>query len=99
MAAIVPLKTSDRTIPCWIPLHHGVTNRVCGDSRDRMLASTRRERSEWLRRCQDEHTTVAIATQATFGYVQNTVQRALTPEQPLLLHSRNDEDPNGPRPC
>ena len=36
------------------------------------------DRSEWLRRWQDHHTTVAIETQATFGYVQNTVIEALT---------------------
>lgn len=30
-------------------------------------------REEWRHRWQDQHTTVAIETQATFGYVQNTV--------------------------
>ena len=32
----------------------------------------------WLRRWHRDHTQVAIDTQATFGYVQNTVVRALT---------------------
>ncbi len=33
----------------------------------------------WLDRWHNHHTTVAIDTQATFGYVQNTVVRNLTP--------------------
>mgnify|MGYP000910450409 CR=1 FL=1 len=36
----------------------------------------------WLHRWHVDHTPVAIETQATFGYVQNTVVRALTPEAP-----------------
>jgi hypothetical protein len=36
-------------------------------------------RAEWLHNWQDRHTTVAIETQATFGYVQNTVVAAVTP--------------------
>ncbi len=36
------------------------------------------EREEWLRRWLVDHTPVAIATQATFGYVQNIVTRELT---------------------
>jgi hypothetical protein len=40
------------------------------------------ERGEWLRVWQEQHTTVAIETQATFGYVQNTVVRPLTAGQP-----------------
>ncbi|AHH16029.1 hypothetical protein NONO_c12220 [Nocardia nova SH22a] len=36
-------------------------------------------REEWLRNWHDRHTTVAIETQATFGYVQNTVVAAVTP--------------------
>lgn len=35
-------------------------------------------RSDWL----DRHTTVAIETQGTFGYVQNPVVRAVTPDAP-----------------
>ncbi|WP_280385221.1 EthD domain-containing protein [Nocardia wallacei] len=37
------------------------------------------ERADWLRYWHDKHTAVAIETQATFGYVQNTVVAALTP--------------------
>lgn len=36
-------------------------------------------REQWLHNWQDRHTTVAIDTQATFGYVQNTVVAAVTP--------------------
>ncbi|WP_067813817.1 EthD domain-containing protein [Nocardia inohanensis] len=36
-------------------------------------------REEWLHRWHDLHTTVAIETQDTFGYVQNTVREAITP--------------------
>ena len=36
----------------------------------------------WLTRWQRDHTPVAIATQATFGYVQNYVVRPLTPDAP-----------------
>jgi hypothetical protein len=35
-------------------------------------------RDEWLRRWLVDHTPIAIATQATFGYVQNIVTRELT---------------------
>lgn len=38
----------------------------------------------WLRRWHRDHTPVAIATQSTFGYVQNYVVRALTPDAPPL---------------
>ncbi|MFI6866522.1 hypothetical protein [Nocardia sp. NPDC050406] len=36
-------------------------------------------REEWLHRWHDLHTPVAIETQATFGYVQNTVVEPVTP--------------------
>ena len=36
------------------------------------------EREQWLRHWQDVHTTVAIETQSTFGYVQNAVVEAIT---------------------
>lgn len=42
------------------------------------------DESTWLRRWHIDHTPVAIATQSTFGYVQNTVVRALTPDAPPL---------------
>jgi hypothetical protein len=38
----------------------------------------------WLARWHLDHTPVAIATQATFGYVQNTVVRPLTPAAPRI---------------
>ena len=38
----------------------------------------------WLRRWHHDHTPVAIATQSTFGYVQNFVVRPLTAGAPLL---------------
>ncbi len=38
----------------------------------------------WLHRWQIDHTPVAIATQATFGYVQNAVVRALTADAPVI---------------
>jgi hypothetical protein len=40
------------------------------------------DRTEWLRRWLDEHTAVAIATQATFAYLQHVVVRHLTPGAP-----------------
>lgn len=38
----------------------------------------------WLTRWHVDHTPVAIETQSTFGYTQNTVVRALTPNAPDL---------------
>ena len=38
----------------------------------------------WLTRWHRDHTRVAIDTQSTFGYVQNYVVRALTPDAPEL---------------
>ncbi|MCV7226309.1 EthD domain-containing protein [Mycolicibacterium komossense] len=38
----------------------------------------------WRRRWQLDHTSVAIDTQATFGYIQNAVVRPLTPQAPTL---------------
>ena len=38
----------------------------------------------WLHRWHVDHTPVAIETQATFGYTQNTVVRALTPDAPTI---------------
>ncbi len=42
------------------------------------------DRETWLARWQLDHTTVAIETQATFGYTQNVVWRALTPGSPTI---------------
>jgi len=41
-------------------------------------------REEWLARWLGPHTQVAIATQATFGYLQNVVLAALTPDAPRV---------------
>ncbi len=42
------------------------------------------DRASWLDRWQLDHTPVAIETQSTFGYTQNWVVRALTPEAPHI---------------
>jgi hypothetical protein len=42
------------------------------------------EYASWLQRWQHDHTPVAIETQSTFGYTQNAVVRALTPDAPQL---------------
>ena len=42
------------------------------------------DEAEWLARWLGDHTPVAIATQSTFGYVQNYVVRALTSDAPPL---------------
>ncbi|GAA4290425.1 EthD domain-containing protein [Mycobacterium paraffinicum] len=40
------------------------------------------DQESWLTRWQRNHTSVAIETQATFGYTQNWVVRTLTPDAP-----------------
>lgn len=42
------------------------------------------DEATWLTRWQRDHTSVAIETQSTFGYVQNYVVRALTAGAPAL---------------
>jgi len=42
------------------------------------------DQATWLTRWQRDHTPVAIDTQSTFGYVQNYVVRALTPDAPPI---------------
>lgn len=42
------------------------------------------DEATWLARWHLDHTPVALATQATFGYVQNTVVRALTADAPAV---------------
>ncbi len=39
---------------------------------------------EWLHRWRVDHTPIAIETQATFGYVQNLVLDAVTPDAPYV---------------
>jgi hypothetical protein len=41
-------------------------------------------REEWLHRWLVDHTPVAMATQATFGYVQNVVTGPVTPDAPRV---------------
>lgn len=45
---------------------------------------TELDQATWLHRWQVDHTAVAIATQGTFGYTQNVVVRALTPDAPAI---------------
>jgi hypothetical protein len=42
------------------------------------------DETTWLARWHIDHTPVAIETQATFGYTQNAVVRALTPGAPVI---------------
>ncbi len=42
------------------------------------------DHASWLQRWQRDHTPVAIETQSTFGYTQNAIVRALTPDAPQL---------------
>ncbi|WP_421845580.1 hypothetical protein [Mycobacterium sp.] len=42
------------------------------------------DQATWLNRWQHDHTPVAIETQATFGYTQNWVVRALTADAPRI---------------
>ncbi|MGA5545128.1 EthD domain-containing protein [Mycobacterium sp. NPDC051198] len=42
------------------------------------------DQATWLHRWHNNHTQVAIDTQATFGYTQNVVVRALTPDAPQI---------------
>jgi hypothetical protein len=45
---------------------------------------TELDEDTWLDRWHHDHTPVAIETQSTFGYVQNAVVRALTPDAPMI---------------
>ena len=49
------------------------------------------DRNEWLHRWLVDHTPIAIATQATFGYVQNIVTRTLTDEPPRVVDALVEE--------
>jgi EthD domain len=42
------------------------------------------DEATWRTRWHIDHTPVAIATQSTFGYTQNAVVRALSPEAPVI---------------
>ncbi len=41
-------------------------------------------REEWLHRWLEHHTPIAMETQATFGYLQNVVVAAVTPDAPRV---------------
>ncbi|QIG45678.1 hypothetical protein G5V58_01130 [Nocardioides anomalus] len=49
------------------------------------------DRDVWLHRWLVEHTPVALATQASTGYVQNVVTRALTPNAPRRVDALVEE--------
>ena len=48
-------------------------------------------RDEWLHRWLVDHTPIAIATQATFGYVQNIVTRPVTADPPRVVDALVEE--------
>jgi hypothetical protein len=48
-------------------------------------------RDEWLHRWLVDHTPIAIATQASFGYVQNIVKRPVTTHQPRRVDALVEE--------
>ena len=49
------------------------------------------DREEWLHRWLVDHTPIAMATQATFGYVQNIVTRELTDDPPRRVDALVEE--------
>ena len=49
------------------------------------------DREEWLHRWLVDHTPIAIATQATFGYVQNVVTRPVTDDPPRQVDALVEE--------
>jgi hypothetical protein len=49
------------------------------------------QREEWLHRWLVDHTPIAMATQATFGYVQNVVTRPVTDDQPRVVDALVEE--------
>ena len=49
------------------------------------------DRDEWLHRWLVDHTPIAIATQASFGYVQNIVVRPVTDHQPRRVDALVEE--------
>lgn len=71
------------SVPLPPPVHIG--ERTPGLANVALLRRPERlDEATWLRRWHIDHTPVAIATQATFGYVQNTVVRALTAHAPRV---------------
>lgn len=53
------------------------------------------DRATWLHRWQIDHTPVAIETQSIFGYTQNAVVRALTPDAPAIAGIVEELFPTG----
>jgi hypothetical protein len=71
------------SIPLLAPLELG--RRTTGLANVALLRQpTGLDYPSWLQRWQRDHTPVAIETQSTFGYTQNAVVRALTPDAPQL---------------
>ena len=71
------------SIPLQAPLELG--SRTTGLANVALLRRPAElDQGSWLQRWQHDHTPVAIATQSTFGYTQNAVVRALTPNAPPL---------------
>lgn len=71
------------SIPLHAPLELG--SRTTGLANIALLRRPAElDQASWLKRWQHDHTPVAIETQSTFGYTQNAVVRALTPNAPPL---------------
>ena len=71
------------SIPLHAPLELG--SRTTGLANIALLRRPAElDQASWLKRWQHDHTPVAIETQSTFGYTQNAVVRALTPNVPPL---------------
>ncbi len=71
------------SVPLQAPLQLG--SRTTGLANIALLRRpTELDQASWLHRWQHDHTAVAIETQSTFGYTQNAVVRALTPDAPQL---------------
>jgi hypothetical protein len=71
------------SIPLLAPLELG--SRTTGLANVALLRRPAElDQASWLQRWQHDHTPVAIETQSTFGYIQNAVVRALTPNAPPL---------------
>lgn len=81
-AAPAYLVTESTPIP---PPDPGEGRRTRGLSNVALLRRPARlDHESWLRIWHLEHTPVAIATQATFGYTQNVVVRAITDHAPVI---------------
>ena len=71
------------SVPLLAPLELG--SRTTGLANIALLRRPAKlDQASWLHRWQHGHTPVAIETQSTFGYTQNAVVRALTPDAPEL---------------